>query len=54
MHQHHVLGLLEHLALRDPQGGLGDGDGKIVDLDAVELVDAHLDGRNALVRKKGR
>lgn len=36
-----VLGLLEHLALCDPERCTGDGDGEVVDLDAVELADVH-------------
>ena len=39
-----ALGLLHHLAFGDPYRGLGDGDGEVVDLDAVELLDADLDG----------
>ena len=38
-----VLGLFQHLALGDPQGGFGHGGGEVVDLDAVELVDGDLD-----------
>lgn len=38
------LSLLHHLALGDPQGGLGHGHSKVVDLNAVELADGHLDG----------
>ena len=34
---------VHHLALGDPQRRLGDGHGEVVDLDAVELADAHLD-----------
>ena len=37
-----VLGLFQHLALGDPQGGFGHGGGEVVDLDAVELVDGDL------------
>ena len=37
------LGFFRHLALRNPQGGFGHRDCKIVDLDAIELVDTHLD-----------
>ena len=43
-HVHDVLRPLHHLALGDPQRGLGDGGGEVVDLDAVELADGHLDG----------
>ena len=39
-----ALGLLHHLAFGDPYRCLGDGDGEVVDLDAVELLDADLDG----------
>ena len=42
-HVHDVLGLLHHLALRDPQGRLGHGHGKVIDLNAVELADGDLD-----------
>ena len=31
----------EHLGLRNPEGGLADGDGEVIDFDAVELVDGH-------------
>ena len=41
---HDVLGLLHHLAFRDPHGRLGHGHGKVVDLDAVELANGDLDG----------
>ena len=41
---HDVLGLLHHLAFRDPQGRLGYGHGKVVDLDAVELANGDLNG----------
>ena len=34
-----ILGFLHHLAFRDPKGGLGNGDGKIVDLDINEALD---------------
>ena len=40
----HVLRLLHHLALRDPQGCPGHGDGKVVDLNAIKLSDGDLDG----------
>ena len=40
-----LLGVVQCLLFRDPQGGLGDGHGEVVDLDAVELVDADLDER---------
>ncbi len=39
-----LLRLRHHLCLAYPQGGGGYGDGEIVDFDAVELVDTHLDG----------
>ena len=37
-----VLGLLHHLALSNPEGGLGYRAGKVVNLNPVELIDAHL------------
>ena len=39
-----AFGFAKHLCLRYPEGGCGHGDGEIVYLDAVELVDADLDG----------
>ena len=39
-----ALGLSHHLTLAYPQRSGGHGDGKIVDLDAIELIDTHLDG----------
>ena len=39
-----LLRLRHHLRLADPEGGGGHGDSEVVDLDAVELVDAYLDG----------
>ena len=39
-----ALGLSHHLTLAYPQRCGGHGDGKIVDLDAIELIDTHLDG----------
>ena len=39
-----LLGLTEHLCLADPECRRGHRHGEVVDLDAVELVDAHLDG----------
>ena len=41
---HDRVGLVEGLLLGDPQRRPGDGHGEVVDLDAVELADAHLDG----------
>ena len=41
---HDVLGLLHHLAFGNPQGRLGHGHSKVIDLDAVELADGDLDG----------
>ena len=41
---HQLFRLLHHLALGDPQGGLGHGDGEVVDLDAVELANGDPDG----------
>ena len=38
-----LASLLNHLTFSNPQGGFGYGDGKVIDLDAIELVDAHLD-----------
>ena len=38
------LSLVHHLAFGDPEGGCCDGDGKVVDLDAVELMDIDFDG----------
>ncbi|SPJ41330.1 hypothetical protein CHUV2995_02144 [Corynebacterium diphtheriae subsp. lausannense] len=38
------FGLDVGLELRDPQGGGGYGDGEVVDLDPVELVQADLEG----------
>ena len=42
------LGFGHHLRLANPQGCRSDSDGKIVDFDAIELVDAHLDGVDLL------
>lgn len=36
-----LLGDLHHLTFGDPEGGLGDGHGKIVDLNAVKLSDGN-------------
>ena len=38
------LSLVHHLTFGDPQGGGGDGDGEVVDLYAIELVDVDFDG----------
>ena len=46
-----ALGLLHHLAFGDPDGGFRDGDGEVVDLDAVELLDIDLDRIIFLVRE---
>ena len=40
---HNSLSFGKHLRLANPQSRGGDSYGKIVDFDAVELVDAHLD-----------
>ena len=37
------LGLLEHLIFSDPKSGSGDGDGEIIDFDAVEILDGNFD-----------
>ena len=39
---HNVLGLLHHLAFRNPKGRFGNRDSKIVDFDTVKLADGHL------------
>ena len=49
VHVDDAFGLLHHLIFGDPEGGLGDGHGEVVDLDAVELPDGHLDGVVMLV-----
>ena len=41
---HDVFRLLHHLAFRDPQGGLGDRRGEVIDLNAVKLADGDFDG----------
>ena len=40
----YVLRLLHHLAFSDPQRRLGDGHGKVIYLNTVELTDGDLDG----------
>ena len=42
-HVDDIFGFLHHLALGNPQGGLGYGHGKIVDLNPVKLPDGDLD-----------
>ena len=42
-HVDHIFGFLHHLTFRDPQGSLGNGHGKIVDLNPVKLPDGDLD-----------
>ena len=49
VHVDDALGLLHHLVFGDPEGRLGDGHRKVVDLDAIELADGHLDGVVMLV-----
>ena len=39
-----VFRLLHHLAFSNPQRGLGNGGRKVVDFNAVELLDAYHDG----------
>ena len=41
---HDLGGFGQHLGFGDPEGGLGDGYGEVVDFDAVELPDADADG----------
>ena len=36
--------LCQHLRLRNPKGSGGNGYGKVVDFNAIELLDAHFDG----------
>ncbi|MBQ7212781.1 MAG: hypothetical protein IJS19_09015, partial [Muribaculaceae bacterium] len=52
------FGLANHLAFGNPQSGFGHGHGKIVDLDAVELADFHVDEivepQQALASVQGR
>ena len=40
----YLLRLTKHLLLGDPQGGLGDRNGEVVYLDAVQLVQGDADG----------
>lgn len=40
----YLLRLSEHLLLGDPKGGLGDRDGEVVYLDAVQLIERYTDG----------
>ena len=40
---HYVLGFPHHLTFRDPQGGLGNSHGKIIDLNTIELPNGDLD-----------
>ena len=40
----YLLRLSEHLLLGDPKGGLGDRDGEVVYLDAVQLIERYADG----------
>ena len=42
------FGFVKHLRLRNPQGSGGYGDGKVIDFDAIELVDAHFYGVHEL------
>ena len=49
----YLLRLSEHLLLGDPKGGLGDRDGEVVYLDAVQLVQGHAD-RAVLRNDEGR
>ena len=39
-----VLEFPHHLGFGDPEGDLGDGDNKIMDLDAIKLCNGKLDG----------
>ena len=41
---HDALRLSQHLSLGNPKGGGGNGNCEVVDLDAIELLYAHLDG----------
>ena len=46
-HMNNVLGFLHHLTFGDPKGGFSDGHSKVVNLNAVELTNRHLDGIEA-------
>ena len=48
-----LLGFAEHLAFGDPEGGFRDGDGEVVDFDAVELVDGHENRGKRLAEEGG-
>ena len=37
-----IFRFFQHLALRNPQGGFGNCGGKVVDLNAVKLMDGNL------------
>ena len=43
----------QHLTFGDPEGGFRDGDSKIVDLNAVELINGHEDGGKRLAEESG-
>ena len=43
-----LLCLCQHLGFTYPKGSGGDGDGEVVDLDAIELTDVDLDGVHLL------
>ena len=43
MHENDLFRFFEHLAFGDPEGGLGDGHGEVIDLDALKLADRDLD-----------
>lgn len=47
------LGLLHHLAFRDPQGGLGHSNSKVVNLNTVELADRYLNRIESSAVAKG-
>ena len=40
----YIFGFLHHLAFCNPEGSLCHGDGEVVDLNAIELSNGHLDG----------
>ena len=43
-HVDYIFGFLHHLAFCNPEGSLCHGDGEVVDLNAIELSNGHLDG----------
>ena len=44
VHMHDFFRFLHHLAFRNPEGSFRNGHGKVVDFDAIELTDGHLNG----------